>query len=122
MATKAKAGDLTGRQREEMVKSLAEEKAKADQEKVLAAEAEAKRIATEVTDLTQSLPTTIIDEVESVGVDLADDTEVVRVAEDIDNMTFVAGNYYTFKAGQKYKVPRDLANHLRSLRLLYDRA
>ena len=122
MATKAKAGDLTGRQREKMIKDLAEEQAKADQEKILAADAEAKRVETEVTDLTSSMPTTIIDEVEPVGVDLADETEVIRVAEDIDNMTFGAGNYYTFRAGQKYKVSRDLANHLRNKGLVYDRA
>jgi hypothetical protein len=27
-------------------------------------------------------------------------------------MTFGAGNYYSFEAGKKYKVSRDLARHL----------
>jgi hypothetical protein len=37
---------------------------------------------------------------------------IIRVIEDIDDMVFGVGNHYTFKAGQKYKVDKVLAEHL----------
>lgn len=123
MATKAKAGDVTGRQREKLIKENAEELAKRANEMSIATQVEAARLETEVVDMTTpARPTTIIDEVESVGVDLADDTEVIRVAEDIEHMTLGAGNHYSFKAGQKYKVAKKVARHLREKGYLYDRA
>lgn len=123
MASKAKAGDVTGRQREKLIKDNAEELAKRANEMSIATQVEAARLETEVVDMTQpARPTTIIDEVESVGVDLADDTEVIRVAEDIEHMTLGAGNHYSFKAGQKYKVAKKVARHLREKGYLYDRA
>ena len=123
MAAKAKAGDVTGRQREKLVKQHAEELAARANEMSIATQVEAARVQTEVTDLTTpARPTTIIDEVETVGVDLADETEVVRVAEDIEHMTIGAGNHYSFKAGQKYKVAKKVARHLREKGFLYDRA
>jgi uncharacterized protein (DUF934 family) len=68
---------------------------------------------TEVTDLTANPSNpTIIDEVESVGVSLADDQVVIRVAETLEMMAFGAGNFYSFVAGKKYKVSKDLARHL----------
>jgi len=36
------------------------------------------------------------------------------VVDDIEAMTFGAGNFYTFRAGQKYEVSRDLAEHLKA--------
>ena len=123
MASKAKAGDVTGRQREKLIKENAEELAKRANEMSIATQVEAARLETEVVDMTEpARPTTIIDEVESVGVDLADDTEVIRVAEDIEHMTLGAGNHYSFKAGQKYKVAKKVARHLREKGYLYDRA
>jgi len=38
---------------------------------------------------------------------------VIRVVEDIENMTLGAGNNYSFKAGQKYSVTQQVATHLR---------
>lgn len=123
MAAKAKVGDTTGRQREKLVKQHAEELAKRAEEMSIATAVEAQRVSTEVTDMTTpNRPTTVIDEVESVGVDLADDTEVIRVAEDVEHMTLGAGNHYSFKAGQKYKVAKKVARHLREKGYLYDRA
>jgi hypothetical protein len=56
-----------------------------------------------------------------LGVLMADDSVVVRVAEDVDNMTFGYGNTYHFKAGGKYKVPTGVAERLQDLGLLYER-
>ena len=44
---------------------------------------------------------------------------MVRLIADIDAMTWGYGNDYAFKAGVKYKVPKDLAEHLDSLGYLY---
>jgi hypothetical protein len=72
------------------------------------------------TAITTSVPT-VIDEVEDLGVSLADDSVVVRVAEDLEMMTIGAGNHYSFQAGKKYKVSQVVANHLREKGYLYDR-
>lgn len=110
---KAKVSDVTGRQREEQLKAVAEQQASRANEISMATRVQEYKDEVEVTDVTEnpSAPT-IIDEVESVGVTLADNSVVVRVAEDLENMVFGAGNFYSFKAGKKYKVSQGLANHL----------
>ena len=119
---KAKVTDVTGRQREAQIKANAEALAKRANEMSMATAEEAYKTETEVLDLT--IPTdvpTVIDEVESVGVDLADDTQVIRVAEDLEHVTIGAGNNYSFKAGKKYKVPKHVAAHLKEKGYLYER-
>jgi hypothetical protein len=111
--SKAKVSDVTGRKREEQLKAVAEEQAARASEISMATRVQEIKDETEVTDLTVNpAAPTIIDEVESVGVSLADDNVVVRVAETLEMMTFGAGNYYSFEAGKKYKVSKELANHL----------
>jgi hypothetical protein len=44
---------------------------------------------------------------------------VVRVSETIENMTVGHGNTYHFKAGGKYLVPKDVADRLEELGLLW---
>jgi hypothetical protein len=110
---KAKVSDVTGRQREEQLKTVAEQQAARANEISMATRIQEIKDETEVTDLTENPQNpTIIDEIESVGVSLADDHVVVRVAESLEMMTFGAGNYYSFEAGKKYKVSKALANHL----------
>lgn len=123
MATKAKAGDVTGRQREELIKEQAAEQVRRSDEISMATAAEAARLETEIVDLSETPDKpTVIDEIEDLGVDLADDTTVIRVAEDLDMVTIGVGNHYSFRAGQKYKVPSQVATHLKEKGLLYDRA
>jgi hypothetical protein len=64
---------------------------------------------------------TVIDEVENVGVTSADDSTVIRVAEDFDFVTICVCNHYSFKSGQKYKVSKAVAQHLQEKGYLYDR-
>ena len=118
---KAKVTDVTGRQREEMVKAHAEELAQRAGEMSMATAQAAAKLETEVLDLTKGSEPTVIDEVESLGVDLADDATVIRVAEDLDFVTIGVGNHYSFKAGQKYKVSKAVAEHLKEKGYLYDR-
>jgi len=111
--SKAKVSDVTGRQREEQLKAVAEQQAQRATEITMATQAKAYKDEVEVTDLTVNpAAPTVIDEVESVGVSLADDQVVIRVLENLDMMTFGAGQYYSFEAGKKYKVSKALANHL----------
>ena len=111
---KAKVTDVTGRQREEQLKAVAEEQARRATEITMATQAQVYKDETEVVDATTPSPVaTVIDEVEPVGVSLSDDYEIIRVAEDIQSMTIGAGNNYDFKAGKKYKVTKHVAAHLR---------
>lgn len=119
---KAKVTDVTGRQREEQIKAHAEELAQRAGEMSMATQAAAARLETEVVDVTKNPDSpTILDEIESVGVTMADDAQVVRVAEDLEHVTIGVGKHYTFKAGQKYKVPKHVAQHLQEKGYLYER-
>lgn len=115
-----KSGDFTGRQAAAEAAKAAEEK-KARQEQIaMQTAAEQQEFDESVFDVTQNpQQPTVVDEVVPVGVETADDSVVVRVAEDIDNMTFGYRNNYTFKAGGKYKVPKALAARLESLGLIW---
>ena len=117
-----KQNDFTGRQAAELQAQVAEEqKAKAAEMSMMTAEAE-RKFEDEVLDMTQqpSAPT-VVDEVVEIGVEMADHSVVVRLAEDVENMTYGHGSTYTFKAGGKYKVPKPVADRLQSLGLLYER-
>ena len=111
---RAKVQDHTGRQKEALAKEHAEELAQRKEEIALANAAEAERINNDVIDVTErpEAPTVIVDSVEEVGVGLADNTVIIRVSEDVIEMTYGAGNNYTFLAGRKYKVPAYIADHL----------
>ena len=114
MPTKPKAQDFTGRQKAKLEQEHAEELAKRSEEMAVAAQVEASRKENEVIDVTErpEVPTIIVDSVEEVGVTLADDTQIIRVNEDIIEMTYGVGNTYTFLTGQKYKVSKELAGWL----------
>jgi len=118
---KAKVTDVTGRQREEQLKAHAEELAQRANEMSMASAVAAAKLETEVVDLTTPEAPTVIDEVESVGVSLADDTTIIRVAEDLEFVTIGVGQHFSFKAGQKYKVAKHVAAHLQEKGYLYER-
>lgn len=112
MATQKKATDFTGRQREELAKQAQEQQQERANEIALAtAEAEFKS-EHEVLDATKpnQIKTVVVEEVKSTGA--TGKTVTIRVAEDIESMTIGAGNYYSFKAGQKYEVTPAVAAHL----------
>lgn len=120
--SKAKVTDVTGRAREAQIAANAEALAARAGEMSMATASQTYKNETEVTDLTEPTRTaTVIDEIESVGVSLADDSVVVRVAENIDMMTIGAGNHYSFETGKKYKVTKAVAEHLKEKGYLYDR-
>lgn len=109
----AKVNDFTGRQKEALQKQYAEEQAKRAEEMSLAT-AEAKiKLETEVVDATEpSRATVIVEDIKNVAKE-DDDTVIIRVVQDVESMTLGVGNTYSFKAGQKYKVTKAVANHLK---------
>jgi sugar-specific transcriptional regulator TrmB len=110
MATKAKPTDVTGRKREAMVEANIDAMQDAANTMSMATAEARVKLETEVIDATKpDRQTVIVDEPTIVS----DDAEVViRVVEDIENMTLGSGNNYNFKAGQKYKVTKHVAQHL----------
>lgn len=117
--TRPKPTDATGIARAKEIKKNSEElQRRADELSTIAA-VEAQRMETEVLDAKKANEPVVLDEVVTLGADLGDDSVVIRLVADIDTMTWGYGNDYSFKAGNKYKVPRDLANHLETLGYLY---
>lgn len=121
MATtsRPKPTDATGRARAAEIKKNTEELKRRSEELATIAADEAKRLETEVYDPKVEDTPLIVDEVVTVGTDLGDDFTVVRLIADIETMTWGYGNEYSFKAGVKYKVPKELAIHLEGLGYLY---
>lgn len=113
--TRPKPTDATGVARAKAIKENADELARRQEELSTIAAAEAEAMKNEVRDPKVDAPAEVIDEVVEVGVELADNTRVVRLIAPIELMTWGQGNDYSFEAGVKYKVPADLADHLESL-------
>ena len=111
--------DATGVARSKAIKANADELARRQEELSTIAAAEAEAIKTEVRNPKIDAPAEVVDEVVEVGVELADNTRIVRLIAPIEMMTWGQGNEYTFEAGVKYKVPADLADHLEDLGYLY---
>lgn len=113
MAKNAKPGDLTGTLREQLAAEHADEVQARAAEMSLATAQAAIKLETEVIDATKPHPVTVIvDEAKKIG--KQEDTVIIRTIENIESMTFGVGNHYSFKAGQKYEVTREVANHLMS--------
>jgi hypothetical protein len=113
MATaKAKPTDTTGRQREKQQAEFAEQQQEAAANMAMATAQKTVALETEIIDATKptQVATVVVDEATVVA--KGDDTVTIRVIETIENMTFGAGNMFSFVAGQKYQVQRDLARHL----------
>lgn len=111
--------DATGRAAEIAAKRNADELAKRKEEISISRAAEEELLETSVFDPKKPDAPIQIDEIEEVGVSVNNDKVVIRTHHDIEDMTYGVINgtpqSYTFKAGVKYSVPRDLANYLENL-------
>jgi type III secretion system FlhB-like substrate exporter len=117
---KARPADFTGRERERLARENAEQlEQRANEISLINAAAEEKK-ATEIVDATtgKTAPV-IVDEIQTVDVELEQKYEIIQVLDDIEQMTFGAGNLFDFKRGVKYKVTVELANHLREKGYIY---
>lgn len=106
--------DATGRAAEAAAKKNAKILQDRKDEISIAAQVEAESLEKNVFD-PKKPDTIVLDEIEEVGVSVNNDKVVVRTITDIEEMTYGVGNTYTFRAGVKYSVPRDLANYLEQL-------
>jgi hypothetical protein len=107
--------DSTGRAKEQAQKKNSEELKRRKDEIALASAVEEELLETAVFDPKRPDTPLILDEIENVGVSVANDMVVIRTITDVEDMTFGVGNSYTFKAGVKYRVPSHLANYLEQL-------
>ena len=113
MATKAKPTDATGRVREQLLEANAQ--AQSDRAAEMSMATAQAKIALDVNVVDATVPdrqTIIVDEPVTVG-SPSDENVEIRVIQDIENMTLGVGNNYNFKAGQRYKVTKDVALHLK---------
>ena len=115
--------DATGRAAEDAAKRNAAAIAARADEISISRQAEAYSLENDVFDAKNPDKPILIDEIEEVGVSVNNDSVVVRTISDIEDMTYGVVNgtpqNYTFKAGVRYKVPRDLANYLQGLGYLW---
>ncbi len=111
MATQKRATDFTGRQREQLQAEAIEKQQEAANKMAMATAEAAFKVEHEVLDATKPnrVGTIVVEEIKKTSENAS---VVIRVSEDIESMTFGAGNYYSFKAGQKYEVTPEIANHL----------
>jgi len=107
--------DATGAAAEKAQKSRAEELRKRQDEISIANAVQAESLEKDVFDPKHPEKPIVLDEIQEVGVSLANDKVVIRTITDIDDMTYGVGNNYSFKAGVKYSVPRELAGYLEEL-------
>jgi hypothetical protein len=111
---KPKVGDFTGKQRETLIEENAAEVAEKAKQVSMATAAQAEEFASQIHDAKHPESVTVVDEVEDLGgVEKSDSAMVVvRVNEDIEDMTYGYGNTYSMKAGGQYRVPKAVADHL----------
>ena len=107
--------DSTGRAAELAAKANAKALQDRAEEISISRQVEAESLENDVFDPKKPDQPLLIDEVESIGVSVNNDTVLIRTQFDIEDMTYGVGNTYSFKAGVKYSVPRDLANYLNQL-------
>lgn len=120
MATKPTSPlDATGRAAEEAAKRNAAELAARKDEIAISRAVEQDLLETAVFDPKKPDAPILIDEIEEVGVSVNNDKVIIRTISDIEDMTYgvIDGSpqNFTFKAGVKYSVPRDLAIYLERL-------
>lgn len=114
-STRTDPRDATGAAAEKAAKENAKVlRERADEISLMRAQEE-ESLRTEVFDPKNPDTPLLIDEVEELGVKTLDNSVIIRTIVDIEDMTYGVGNTYTFKAGQKYKVDKGLADYLEML-------
>ena len=107
--------DATGRAAEEAAKRNIEELKKRADEISTSRSVEEELLETAVFDPKKPDAPILLDEVEELGIPGQENKVVIRTHQDIEEMTYGVGNHYTFKAGVKYSVTKDLADYLENL-------
>jgi hypothetical protein len=106
--------DATGKAAEDAAKKNADELRRRADEISISRQAEEAELANNIFDPKVAEPI-LIDEIESVGVSVKNETVIIRTVTDIEQMTYGVGNTLNFKAGVRYSVSKDLAAYLDNL-------
>lgn len=116
MATRTKPGDLTAKQRQDAAASAEEERNRRADEISLITATKMEKLENSVLDTSgreiseQEAKTVVLDASNSQH-------EIIRVSADV---SFILGSErFSFVAGQKYKVPRHVADHLEEVGYLW---
>lgn len=116
-------GDFTGRQKAKLQAEHAEELAKREKELSLINQQEQEFRSNSTVDLTQGSPIILDgDDVQELDgeAELSETAyRTIRVNQDVEQMTVGAGTSYDFVVGQKYRVPRHIADHLEEKGLVW---
>jgi hypothetical protein len=126
-----RAGDATGRQKAALEAEQNEVAARRQEELTMINQAIAVENETAIFDPKSGgkvadsddevdVPVASPDEVVDFGVETVESDEVViRVNEDLTNVTIGRGTFFNFEAGKKYKVSRNVAAHLEERGLVW---
>lgn len=121
MPPRKRAGDLTGIETERLQKENAAELKKRAQEISLMAEVEAEINEIPIDYSNGPITSVQTDELEvDQEIQLDTPTRVIVPNTTLEQVTFGAGNHYTFEEGRKYTVSVELARHLSSKGLLWE--
>ena len=113
MATHAKPGDVTGRQREQLMADNQEAMQEAATRMSMISAEAANKLETETIDATvPNRQSVIVDESTVLGVDDTSEKINIRCIETLQNMTYGVDNTFNFVAGQKYTVLKDVGDHV----------
>lgn len=118
MPPRKRAGDLTGLETQRLIVENAEELKKVAAHMSIMADIEAEQSKTPV-DYSDG-PITKVSDLEVEEVKLEAPTRKIVTNTTLEQMTFGAGNHYTFEEGRPYIVPAELARHLESKGLLWE--
>lgn len=113
-------GNLTGKKKEEMAAEHAEE-VKAREGEIALMNAAAEQEKAETVNYSGEAVTNddVKEAVAQKQVEVKEKTRVIRVNENIEQMTFGRGTSYDFEVGRTYKVPAELADHLEEIGYIY---
>lgn len=115
-------GDFTGREKARLQKEHAEELAKREGEIALINQQEKDFRNNTTVDLTGNGPVILDgDDVQTLGDEEMSEADfaTIRVNSEIREMTVGAGTSYDFDEGQRYRVPRHIADHLEEKGLVW---
>lgn len=112
-------GNLTGKLKQEQAEQHAEElKAREGEISLMNAAAEEAKKET-VNYSREEVTDDDVKEAVQQQVQVKEATRVIRVNENIEQMTYGKGTSYDFEVGRTYKVPAELADHLESIGYIY---
>lgn len=119
MPPRKRAGDLTGLETQRLIQENSEELKRVSEHMSMMAEVEAEQQKIPV-DYSSGTTPKSLDFMVDDEIKLETPTRKIVTNTTLEQMTFGAGNHYTFEEGRTYVVPAALARHLDSKGLLWE--